>query len=199
MKKQIILASASPRRQELLKSLGISFKVVPSNLKELQMDGEVPARAAVRLAQAKALAVARRFPKAVVLAADTIVLLGKEVLGKPKSLAEAGRMIEKLSGRTHLVITGFCLIKPDDNRVIKKAVFTKVKMKRVSRAELKGYLRSGEPLDKAGAYAVQEILHGLSPAGWPWQPRRRRPELDRAAAFQIVYPPIHRESQRSSR
>lgn len=153
----IILASSSPRRKELLKSLGISFKVIPSNLEEVQLDGEVPARAAVRLAQAKALAVARRFPEAVVLGADTVVLLGKEVMGKPKSLAEAERMLKKLSGRTHLVITGFCLLNPEDNRVIKKAITTKVKMKRFSPAELKGYLKSGEPLDKAGAYAVQGI------------------------------------------
>lgn len=157
MKKQIILASASPRRRELLKSLGIPFKVVPSNFEELGLDGEVPARAAKRLAKAKALAVARRFPEAVVLAADTIVLLGKEVMGKPKSLAEAERMLKKLSGRTHRVITGFCLLNTEDNRVIKRAVTTKVKMKRITAAELKGYLSSGEPFDKAGAYAVQGV------------------------------------------
>ena len=157
MKKQIILASASPRRRELLKSLGIPFKVVPSNVEEIALDGEAPVRAAKRLAQAKALAVAQRLPKAVVLAADTIVLLGKEVMGKPKNLSEARRMLKKLSGRTHRVITGFCLLNTEDNRVIKRAVTTKVKMKRITPAELKGYLKSGEPLDKAGAYAVQGI------------------------------------------
>ena len=155
MDKRLILASASPRRDELLKTLAIPFEVVPSLVEETRVDGEGPSQAAIRLAELKAREVRGRYPGRIVLAADTIVVLNGQMLGKPKDIGDAREMLSRLSGRLHVVITGFCLIDGSSDREIARAVATEVKMKRISAAELEGYLSSGEPLDKAGAYAIQ--------------------------------------------
>ncbi len=155
MDNRLILASASPRRDELLKTLAIPFEVVPSLVEETRVDGEGPSQAAIRLAELKAREVRGRYPGRIVLAADTIVVLDGQMLGKPKDIGDAREMLSRLSGRLHVVITGFCLIDGSSDREIARAVATEVKMKRISAAELEGYLSSGEPLDKAGAYAIQ--------------------------------------------
>ncbi|MEE8449445.1 MAG: Maf family protein [Thermodesulfobacteriota bacterium] len=155
MDNRLILASASPRRDELLKTLAIPFEVVPSLVEETRVDGESPSQAAIRLAELKAREVRGRYPGRIILAADTIVVLDGQMLGKPKDIGDAREMLSRLSGRLHVVITGFCLIDGSSDREIARAVATEVKMKRISAAELEGYLSSGEPLDKAGAYAIQ--------------------------------------------
>ena len=153
--KGLILASTSPRRQELLKGLGIDFQVVAPQVEERYGEGEDPAVGAMRIACRKARQVAEQFPGRLVLGADTIVVLDGMILGKPEDSGEAREMLKRLSGRVHRVITGFCLI--DGERTVTRHVETLVKIKEVTDEELEEYLRTGEPLDKAGAYAIQGV------------------------------------------
>ena len=153
---RIILASASPRRSELLRSLGVEFEAIPSRAEELH-DEWVDVRKLCELnAERKALEVAERFPEAIVLGADTLVALGSRLYGKPADLAAAKRMLGELSGRTHEVITGLCLVNPASG---KRAVFhdlTRVTFKQLTEAMIESYVSSVEVLDKAGAYGIQE-------------------------------------------
>lgn len=153
LEKQLILASASPRRQQLLQEAGVSFHVDPPKGSEVLEAGEDPERAARRLAVEKAQEVARRNPRALVLAADTLVVVGGDILGKPSSEEEAWEMLRRLSGRTHQVITGVAFVW---ERVASPfAVTTDVCFRPLGEEEIASYVATREPMDKAGAYGIQ--------------------------------------------
>jgi len=166
---RLILASASPRRQELLGLLGLPFEVIPSEVDEAALVRELgeqplPAEMARRLAEVKAADVAARHPDALVLGADTIVVLGDAILGKPVSPDDARRMLALLSGRTHQVITGIAL---RGGVSVSDAVSTDVTFRELTSREIDAYVATGEPMYKAGAYALQgraavliEGIHG---------------------------------------
>lgn len=155
MIKNIILASGSPRRRELLSGLGWEFCVEPSRIEEKKIDGEAPDRLVRRLAMEKAAEVASRFPGNWVIGADTVVVIGDSVLGKPHSVDEAESMLRLLSGRMHSVFTGVALISPDGRRSA-EAEETRVFFRRLSLEEISAYVACGESMDKAGAYAIQD-------------------------------------------
>jgi len=150
----LVLASGSPRRADLLRQAGIPFEVSAPDVDETLHPGEAPEAYVRRLAEAKARRVAAAHPGRVVLGADTTVVVDGEVLGKPQDAADAARMLESLSGRSHLVLTGVCLIGPAGDARTDAAVTT-VEFRPLSAAEIADYVRSGEPMDKAGAYAIQ--------------------------------------------
>lgn len=149
----IVLASASPRRRELLPALGVTFEVIPADIDESGEDADA-ARLARDLARRKALAVAADRPADTVIGADTIVVLDGRQLGKPADAAEARAMLEALCGRTHHVVTGVAVIA--DGAEATEAVTTAVTMRDYSDDEVTRYVARGEPFDKAGAYAVQD-------------------------------------------
>ena len=151
---QLILASGSPRRRELLNHFGIPFAVVPSQ-KEEDASGAGLTRVAA-LARMKCGDIFDRYPGYPVLAADTLVCLDDLILGKPADEADAARMLRLLAGRWHSVYTGVCLMLPG-GAAHERVETTRVKFRRMSEGEIARYVRTGEPLDKAGAYAVQEI------------------------------------------
>jgi len=152
----IILASSSPRRREFLKQLGIPFKIVAPRIEEQPEKGEEPGHFAWRLAVDKALNVASRVPtQTIIIAADTIVVLGKKILGKPKDAADAKRMLKMLSGREHEVLTGVCVMSGKKKRSFVSS--TDVVFKKLTTQEIDFYVDSREPMDKAGAYAIQGI------------------------------------------
>ncbi len=151
----LILASASPRRQELLRRAGIAFEVLPPNIPEEALRDEDPQSCAERLAREKALAVARLRPDDAVLGADTVVVIDNQILGKPADASDAARMLRLLSGREHRVITGVCLVADGKQSVASET--TIVTMAEISDEEIRDYIASGEPMDKAGAYAIQGI------------------------------------------
>jgi len=160
----LVLASASPRRQELLRCAGIPFTVQAADINEMPLEGEAPRDCAERLAREKALAVFQRQPQSFVLGADTIVVVDDIVLGKPRDADDAARMLRLLSGRVHAVITGVCLVGPvasGQGPVASKPTTasetTLVTMCGLSDDEIRDYVASGEPMDKAGAYAIQGI------------------------------------------
>ena len=156
MSHRLILASASPRRRELLAQAGFTFDVITADIPELRKPGEEPIRFVTRLAREKAEAVAGRHsspPDSIVLGADTIVLVDDEVLGKPNDAADAARMLRLLSGRTHQVITGVCLLRGRERQHAAEVTF--VRFNTLSGQEIGDYIATGEPLDKAGAYAIQ--------------------------------------------
>ena len=151
----IILASTSPRRKELLSLLGIPFEIIPSPAEEPAPDaGELPAAYAARMARLKAAAVARVHPESVVLGADSIVAVGDVILGKPTDTADARRMLSLLAGRTHHVITGCARLGPGHEPTI-FTVSTAVTMTAIPEAAIAAYAATDEPMDKAGAYAIQ--------------------------------------------
>ncbi len=150
---KLVLASASPRRAELLRNAGIDFLVRPADIPEQRQDSEPPRQYAMRLAQEKARAVAAHEPGAFVLGADTIVCADEHVLEKPANAADAARMLRLLSGRTHQVTTAVCLVGPDGEETATET--TEVVMTAISEEEIRAYVATGEPMDKAGAYAIQ--------------------------------------------
>jgi len=152
----LILASQSPRRRLLLKQIGLKFSVRPSSVQEDFLDHESPPQNAKRIALAKALDVAKRVKRGIVLGADTIVVLGNEILGKPRNAAEARRMLRQLSGREHVVYTGFALVDASTGRKVVDLERTKVKFRKLSAIEIAEYVASGSPMDKAGAYGIQD-------------------------------------------
>lgn len=151
----VILASASPRRQELFAQLAIPFSIIPANIDEQPLPNETPQAYVVRLAQDKAQHVARQFPEALVLGADTIVVLDQEIFGKPRHLDHARQMLGRLSGRQHTVMTGLALLQYRRRLVRLDTVQTHVRFRHLSQQQIEPYLASGEPFDKAGAYAIQ--------------------------------------------
>jgi septum formation protein len=174
----LVLASASPRRQELLRNAGISFVAQPADVDETPLADESPHACAERLAREKALAVWQMRPQDVVLGADTIVVVDATILGKPTDADDAARMLRLLSGRVHQVITGVCLATPvvscqlpaaskssenaergpaTDRELRTASETTLVTMCELSDEEIRAYIATGEPMDKAGAYAIQGI------------------------------------------
>jgi nucleoside triphosphate pyrophosphatase len=152
----LILASASPRRVELLRRLQLDFRIVPSAAGELRHDQFTACELAQFNAYRKAKSVAGQFPNALVLGADTLVCVGGLVLGKPADLCAARRMLHQLQGETHQVVTGVCLIHRDSRRRRVFSETTDVRFKPLTDAQIDQYLASIDPLDKAGAYAIQE-------------------------------------------
>jgi septum formation protein len=149
----LILASASPRRAELLRNAAIPFTVEPAHVPEQPAAHEKPLDYAQRLARDKARAVFVRHPESAVLGADTVVVVDQHLLEKPADAADAVRMLRLLSGRTHQVITGVCLMAPSFEQT--EAEVTQVAFSRLSEQEIAAYVASGEPMGKAGAYAIQ--------------------------------------------
>ena len=168
----LVLASASPRRQELLRKAGISFTVQPADVDETPLAGESPRECAERLAREKALAVWQTRQQDTVLGADTIVVVDATILGKPADTDDAARMLRLLSGRTHQVITGVCLVtsiassrlpvagknsKNTRHELRTASETTLVTMNELSEQDIRAYIATGEPMDKAGAYAIQGL------------------------------------------
>lgn len=153
--KKIILASGSLGRRALLTQIGLEFEVDVSNYQEdMTLDME-PARLAEHLSLGKAKDVAQRHKDAIIIAADTFCVLGKEILGKPKTTENAKIMLKKLSGKTHSVITGFTIIDTGTGKRVSKSVESKVFIINIPEEDIDDYISLGEPLDKAGAYAMQ--------------------------------------------
>ncbi len=153
----IILASQSPRRKDLLRRIVTEFRVVPSEFDEGTIAEKDPLRFAVIAAEAKARDVGGKFPSALVIAADTVVNLGREILGKPTDIGEARQMLGKLSGCRHRVITAVSLFKRDEDRLLTGYEISRVTFRALTEAQIDSYLETGEYLDKAGSYAVQEV------------------------------------------
>lgn len=161
MKHTLILASASPRRQELLREAGIAFQAHPAHIAEEHKPGEAPLEYVLRLAEEKARAVACRFPGHYVLGADTTVVAGEHMLEKPTDYADAARMLRLLSGRAHQVITAVSLVTPGGQSDT-RACTTQVFFRELSEQEIQRYIASHEPMDKAGAYAIQGGAAGFA-------------------------------------
>jgi septum formation protein len=157
---RLILASTSPRRRALLAAAGVEFELGESGLEEERRAGEPAAEFALRMAEEKALAVSRRADGALVLGADTIVECGGEILGKPRDHADAHRMLRTLSGRFHIVVTAFALAR-DGCVAESRAVISRVRFRELGDDEIDAYIRTGEPMDKAGAYGIQAEGAGL--------------------------------------
>lgn len=153
----LILASRSPRRRYLLERAGLTFRVIPSTLDESTVPMSPPADYVRMLANAKAMEVADLYPKSWIIGADTLVLIGDAALGKPHTEAQARRMLKALSGKTHRVLTGYCICCRAEERSFSETVETKVSFKTLNATEIDWYLSTGEPFDKAGAYAVQGL------------------------------------------
>ena len=151
----IILASASPRRKEILENANVKFKIMSSDIVELTLEGESPCQMVMRLAFEKGIDIADKQKSDLVISADTIVVLDNKVLGKPKDEKEARYMIESLSGKTHQVITGISLINLENNKKIIDYVISNVKFKNLSEDNINDYISTNESLDKAGAYGIQ--------------------------------------------
>ncbi len=152
----LILASQSPRRRVLLRQIGLRFVVCPSAVREDIWDHESPEHNAKRIALSKATEVSRKVKRGIVIGADTIVVQGKSILGKPRTASEAKRMLKKLSGRMHTVYTAFALIDVETNKRVVRIERTKVWFRVLSNTEIEEYVRSGSPMDKAGAYGIQD-------------------------------------------
>ena len=159
----LVLASASPRRQDLLRAAGITFEVHPTDIPEIPNPGEKPQAFAERLAREKAHAIAPHHPSNYILGADTVVVVDDEILGKPLDQKDAARMLRSLSGKTHQVITAVCLLGPRHNAKHTpefedtRSETTKVTITPITDNEIRAYIENGEPMDKAGAYAIQGI------------------------------------------
>jgi|LFRM01.1.fsa_nt_gb septum formation protein len=154
---QIILASASPRRAFLLKQIGLDFQVIPSSVEEIADSHLEPQEMVLKLAKRKAQAVSREYPQAIVLGADTVVCCEGRILGKPRDREEAAEMLYFLSGRVHEVVSGVVLQRLIPESVRGEAVTTRVKFRDLTDEEITGYIATGEPLDKAGAYGIQGL------------------------------------------
>jgi len=161
----LILASASPRRQELLRSAGLKFKIIPAHVNEDHLEGETPSKHVRRLSRDKAMAIARQYQHSWVLGADTIVVIDGMILGKPRNKTQAKNMLMKLSGREHTVFTGFSIINSGKSVCRTNVVQSAVRFKTIRRDEMNWYINCAEPYDKAGGYAVQGkgLLHQIHP------------------------------------
>lgn len=157
MRRTFVLASASPRRSEILRAMGMRFRVVSTDLNEAPRTREKPARHVRRLAREKAAAARALSPSrtALYVGADTVVAIGSRILGKPTSTEDAASMLRRLSGRTHQVLTGLAILDGENGRVLSAVEVTDVRFRSLDEHEIIGYVRTGEPMDKAGAYAIQ--------------------------------------------
>ncbi|HYR28206.1 MAG TPA: Maf family protein [Thermoanaerobaculia bacterium] len=154
---KFILASSSPRRRELLGSIGLDFEVIPSHVPEVRQEGEAPEEYVARLSRDKAGAIAKEHPSRWVIAADTTVYLDQTLLEKPADPADARRMLATIAGRTHIVYSGVTLQNLERGYRDTRVSETEVRMLPLSESDIAWYVDSGEPLDKAGAYAAQGI------------------------------------------
>lgn len=152
--KQIILASSSPRRKKLLEQVGLTVKVVPSNIDEKLNPRLGPKTQTEQLSFEKAAVVAEKYPDAVIIAADTIVCINEDILGKPKNMEEAKRMLKKLQGKTHTVFTGFTIYHKSSKKIVTDCSETKVMFRKMNDKEIKNYLKVEKSLDKAGGYGM---------------------------------------------
>lgn len=151
---KIILASASPRRKELLEQIGVTFEIVKANGEEI-ITSSIPTEVVKELSIQKAKEVAGRCKGTVIIGADTVVAVDNQILGKPKNPADAMRMLQLLQGREHQVITGVAVLLLESGKMISFAQTTKVRVFPMSNVQIKQYIASGEPMDKAGAYGIQ--------------------------------------------
>ena len=158
MNYRIVLASSSPRRRELLSTLGFAFDVINPSSDETVSENETPEDFALRVSVEKAWSVSRSLGEgAVVIGADTIVVVDGEILGKPEDPEEASSMLRKLSGKEHHVFTAFSIVRPKNEILYSEIVDTSVRVKPLAASEIEGYIKTGEPMDKAGAYGIQGI------------------------------------------
>jgi septum formation protein len=153
--RKIVLASGSPRRRELLRQIGLEFVVEPSEYEEELNRKLTPAKLVRFLSGEKARAIASKHPDSLIIAADTVGVLNGKIIGKPGSVADAVKMLHRLSGKTHSVITGFTILDTSNNREVTRTVKTDVTFRRLARREIEAYVATGEGMDKAGAYAIQ--------------------------------------------
>ena len=153
----LILASKSPRRRYLLEKAGLKFTVIPRKVDENSVILSAPDAYVKSLAEAKAGDISNRYPDSWIIGADTIVFVDNTILGKPASRDEARAMLKSLSAKTHQVHTGYCICRKTTGRFISECVTTDVSFKKLSAKEIDWYIKSGEPFDKAGAYAIQGI------------------------------------------
>ena len=194
---ELILASASPRRRELLAQLAVPFTVIPANIDESAWPAEVPRAYTMRVAYAKAQHIAQQFPTAVVLGADSVVVLEQQILGKPRDMAQARYMLSRLSGREHTVITGLAVLHQAQQFVSLDAVSTLVRFRPLSPSVIEHYLATGEPMDKAGAYAIQGAAAAFVAArdgcytNVVGLPLRRTATLLQAAGLHVPTLPAH--------
>lgn len=153
---KIILASKSPRRREILSGLGVKFECEPADIDESVQKGTDAKSAVEQISQRKALHIAQKYKgeNVLIISADTVVCFEGEIFGKPESKEQAVKMLESMSGKTHTVLSGFTLILAD--KCITKSVSTKVTFRNLDKSEIDDYVNSGEPMDKAGAYGIQE-------------------------------------------
>ena len=157
MTKPVVLASSSPRRRELLEKTGLEFIVDAAEINEDHGRRMKPREMAKTISMEKAKAVADRHPCSIIIAADTFGLLGGRMLGKPRDKDEARDMLGRMGGKRHMVVTGFTILDTETGKTVSKAVETKVYLRKLAGNEIEAYLRTGEPLDKAGAYAIQGL------------------------------------------
>lgn len=153
---QIILASKSPRRRKLLKQIGLKFKSFSVDLHEEILDGEHPVQTVKRLSLHKMEEASKKVKDGILITADTIVVLDKEIIGKPKNEKDAFKILSKLSGRTHEVYTGFAILNMRSKQKIVSYVKTKVTFRKLTKTEILDYIKTGSPMDKAGAYGIQD-------------------------------------------
>jgi septum formation protein len=154
---RLILASKSPRRRYLLQQAGLEFSIVPSEFDESSVMLSSPASYVKCLAESKAQDISQKYPDSWIIGADTIVLIDTTILGKPASDDEARVMLRSLSDRTHQVLTGYCICHKNNAYLFSETVTTDVHFKKLTHAEIDWYIKSGEPFDKAGAYAIQGV------------------------------------------
>ena len=158
MSQRLILASSSPRRKELLESVGLTIEVINPSADEVMHGGESPGEFASRVAFEKAASVSRGLDgDSLVLGADTIVVVDGAVLGKPVDEEDAARMLGLLSGNEHYVLTAFSILRPREELLHAEIVSTSVRVRRLAASDIEGYIKTGEPMDKAGAYGIQGI------------------------------------------
>ena len=157
MKRKIILASGSPQRKKLLETIGLDFEIEKSNYKE-DISEKIPDyKLAQKLALGKAQDVAQKHKNAIIIGADSFVVLDKEFLGKPRTPQKAKEMLKKISGKKHQLITGIAIIDTKKNKTFTDYEITEVWFKKLTDREIKNYIETGEPLDKAGSYAIQKL------------------------------------------
>ncbi len=164
LSKGVLLASASPRRRQLFSLLGVPFTALRADVEENRRPGEKPEEMVCRLSQAKARALAEDYPERLIVAADTVVVLDDQVLGKPANAEEAADMLRRVRGREHLVLSGLTALSPSTGQQATELVRTMVWMRPYSDEEIAYYVASGDPLDKAGAYAIQH--QGFNPVAY---------------------------------
>ncbi len=152
----IYLASKSPRRRKLLRQLNLKFKSFSVNSDEIILPGEPPHKSVVRIAKEKMFLAKKKINKGIIITADTIVFLNGKVLGKPKDAKDAFIMLKKLSGKTHQVFSAYCIFNTSNGKTITEYVKTDVTFRKLNDEEIKEYIKTGSPLDKAGAYGIQD-------------------------------------------